>query len=436
MKAKDANILTMKNNLIQNFYVIGYSLEDFFKMKSPKKAEFSNIFADPSNFEITPKLISKFPNVDKNNNSISNDLIVSHCFPKGIKIINNADKEKITHFEFNLDNIPANYNQEESSIYSKIYFNCLEFLEPLSQYIKLKKEIIERSGKNKIDIENIDKNENITEETEKKYQNFFIPKVICFASLLPFGNELKENLVNLTSNNNLIPLEKLIEQIIMKIPTPVSSNAEIKISFKFNNLTTGNNLNFEKIIFPVYNLKEAYIKNYQSLSFGEFFNYFSVDDLLKIFKYMILEIPLLFFSNDKSVLSLFVDNFLSLLNPFEYVLPHISVLPYELYGLINSEPKFVFGINEEYTNNFFADNNIDLDKSIVVVNIKSDKKNESKIIEKLQKMEDSESLVINEQTKKKDNDRNTDEYIFFNGTYNNLLSINYPSYFKKKLRYL
>ena len=34
--------------------------------------------------------------------------------------------------------------------------------------------------------------------------------------------------------------------------------------------------------------------------------------------------------------------------------------------------------------------------------------------------------------KKKDNDRNTDEYIFFNGIYNNLLSIDIPSYFKKK----
>ena len=31
MKTKDANIITMKYNLIQNFYVIGYSLEDFFK---------------------------------------------------------------------------------------------------------------------------------------------------------------------------------------------------------------------------------------------------------------------------------------------------------------------------------------------------------------------------------------------------------------------
>ena len=445
MKSKDANITSMKNNLIQNFYVIGYCLEDFFQMQSPKKANFSEIFKDPLNFEMTPKLLSKFPNFEKNYNSISNDLIISHCFPKGLKITNNGNEEKVTHFEFILDNIPANYNEEERSIYSKIYFNCLEFFEPLSQYAKLKKEIIERSIKNKIVIANIDKNETINEEKEKNFSKFFVPKVICFATLLPFGEELKEilnniynfYLANLTSNNNLIPIEKIIEQIVLKIPTPVSSNAEISVSFKFNNLkSTTSNLNFEKIRFPVYNLKESYIKNYQSLTLGECFNYFSVDDILKLFRYMLLEIPILFFCTDKGALSLFVDNFLSLLNPFEYVLPHISILPNELYGLINSEPKFIFGINESYEEKFFVENNIDLDKSIVIVSLKSDKKNESKIIEKMKKMEDSECLVINEQVKKKDNDRDTDETIFFNGVNINLLNIEFPSYFKKRISQL
>ena len=178
MKSKDANITSMKYNLIQNFYVLGYSLEDFFQINSPKKAVFSEIFKEPLNFEMTPKLLSKFPNFDKNYNSISDDLIISHCFPKGLKIIKSENETKANHFEFILDNIPANYNEEERSIYSKIYFNCLEFFEPLSQYVKLKKEIIERSGKSKILIENIDKNETITEENEKKYQNFYVLKVI------------------------------------------------------------------------------------------------------------------------------------------------------------------------------------------------------------------------------------------------------------------
>ena len=439
MKSEDVEITSMKNNLIQNFYVIGYSLEDFFIIKSYKRGFFSDILNDPENFEISPKLISKFPNFEENNNTIMDDLIISHCFPKGFQIINNITNPGITYFEFILDNIPANYNEDEKLLYSQIYFHCLEFYEPLSQYVKIKKEIIERSQQNKVIIENLDKKEKITEETEKKYINYFLKKVICISSLLPFGNEMKQILFNIynyylahSNNNSLIPLEKVIEQFIIKIPAPVSSNAEVSVSFKLNDPKTPNsNLNFEKIVFPVYNLKEAYIQNYQSLSFGELFNYFSVEEIVKIFRFMLLEIPLLFFSTDKGALSLFVDNMLSLLNPFVYVLPHISVLPNELYGLINSEPKFIFGINESYTENFFVDNNIDLDKSIVIVNLK-EKKSESKIIEKLNKMEDSECLVINEQTKRKDNDRNTDEYIFFNGSYINLLNIDLPSSHKKK----
>ena len=88
-------------------------------MKSARKAEFSEIFKDPLHFEITPKLISNLPNFEKNYNSISNDLIISHCFPKGIKITDNANEAKTTHFEFNLDNIPNDISQEKYKIAKK-----------------------------------------------------------------------------------------------------------------------------------------------------------------------------------------------------------------------------------------------------------------------------------------------------------------------------
>ena len=132
------------------------------------------------------------------------------------------------------------------------------------------------------------------------------------ADSIPFS------LQKLNKGVDLLKTLSAICLICLLLISLVSSNAEISVSFKFNNLKTTTNINFEKITFPVYNLKEAYIKNYQSLTLGECFNYFSVDDILKIFRYMVLEIPLLFFSTDKGALSLFVDNFLFLLNPFVY----------------------------------------------------------------------------------------------------------------------
>jgi len=440
MKTKDVNSLSMKYNLFQNFYIIGYSLSDFFYLKSKNTYEFQDIFTDFQNIKMTPKLISKFPNSLKNFNSIPDDLVISHCFPNGLKILNNSNLlNELTHFEFHLENIPSNYNDEDKFLYSKIYFNCLEFYEPLNQYLTLKKEIISRSIKNKIQIEP-DKES----KDNQHLKNLYIPKIICLASFFPFSLEIREILYNIynfyraniiidnnNNINNLLPLEKIIEQIIMRTPIPFSSNAQTSILFKLSNIKKISPSS-DKIKFPEYNLKESYIKNYTTISFGELFNYFSAEDIMKIFKYIILEVPLLFFSKNKNVLSLFVDNFMSLLNPFSYVLPHISLLPYELYGLINSEQKFIFGINEEYSKNFFEENNIDLDKSIVIVQLDSLKKNESKIIEIIKNVEAEECLVINEKIKQKENDKNTEENIFFNNHYINILNIELPSKAKKK----
>ena len=441
MKSKEPNItLSMKCNLIQNFYVIGFSLEDFITYKPKNKASFANMFQDLLNFEMTPKIISKFPPESQNFNYITDDIIISHCFPKGLKIIEMKNENNPVLFEFELDNIPANYPEDEKNLYSKIYFNCLEFNESLMQYQNLKKEIIEKTNK-LINFEDETKKDDDKKENGEKKENeitdlekYSIPKVICFASLLPFNKEIGsilQFLYNFYITNikkedlaNQIPIEKIIEQIVIKTPHPFSSPNEVFLQFKFTNLK----LEFEKIItFPVYFIKDPFIKFYRTRCLEELFSYFSVDDILKIFKYILLEIPILFFSADKNDLSLFVDNFLPLLSPFRYVLPNISILPSELYGLINSEPKFVFGINEEYTPTFFDDNNIDLDKSIVIINL--NKKKGSKIVEKVKKLEDLEYFIINDESRKKNSsDPNADdEYIMFKGSKYYLLNIELPS---------
>ena len=85
-----------------------------------------------------------------------------------------------------------------------------------------------------------------------------------------------------------------------------------------------------------------------------------------------------------------VEGFLSLLHPFEYVQPHISILPSKFYGIINIENKFVFGINEDYNPDFFKNNNIILDKTIVVVHFPNQKGK----IEEIKKVEDQKDCAI------------------------------------------
>ena len=470
------NLMTMKNNLIQNFYIIGLSQEDLFSNSENKEGSPNkniDIFDAKSEIELTPKIITKFPPTDSNHNSIPNEIIIDHCFPNGFKMIKSQKKElsnNFNHFYFVLDNLKYNYLEEYKSIYSKIYFTCLEFNESLDDYQKLKSEIT--------------KNNNINNESEKNTNNdgtlFFIPKVICFASLLPFTRELYKILnnlydyyiyynTNINNNNanslinNLSPIEKIVEQIVMCLSFPLSIKYEYGISYKFNypitsinsgstsNTTNNsiinlkNNLNAStnnanqigtnnfpynntNINFSIYDPLNCFMNNIYSISLSTLFSYFNEEETIKVFKYILLEIPILFFSEDTELLSQMIQGFISLLQPFTYVLPTTTILPSKFYGIINTEYKFFFGIGENYTPDFFKRNNILLDKTIIVVSFLKGKKIK---IEEVKKIEDQKDYVI------------IDNYNIFNFINNDsvlpnrskidLINIDFPIKIKKKL---
>ena len=432
----------MKNNLIQNFYIVGLSPDDFFKLKD-NKGEFLNIFENKNKIELKPKLISKFPPKNSNFNGILDDIIINHCFSNGLNITNDEKENKLPKFfSFELDNLLFNYSIEEKNIYSKIYFSCLEIYEPLIKYFKYKNQIKECLNK-KIEIIN-----DII-EIKDNFNCIYIPKVICFASILPFFNELNNILFTIytlyskNSNNNILPIEKLIEQIVLSIPIPIMSNTHIELLLKLNNsdITTSDSLmDFFKINLPLFNIKERNLQLYYTNSYLIIFYYFSIDDILKIFKYILLEIPILFFCEDKTVLSNFIEIFISLLSPFKYVLPCISILPKKLYGLISTEKKFLFGINEEYNYNFFENNEIEMEKNIIVINL-SKNKTDSKIEEIYKESNDENNFfVIQDELETKNNEYYNegdyymkDDYIIYNGIKTDLINIELPNIKRKTL---
>ena len=488
-------LLNLKNNLIQNFYVLGLCPDRFFQVQEDGHGVFLNILKDPKKRiedELPCEVISKFPPENGNYNSVKDEMVLAHCFPKGLHIlqVNNEEKKPCTHFEFHLDNILFNYNDEERKIYSKIYFTCLEFYESLEVYNNYKKEIITNISNNKnttIEILKDGQNEVIIQSSSTYLKKFYIPKIICFASLLPFSNELF-NILNIIhqiysvriKDSSILPIEKFIEQIVLQVPIPLTINNQINVSFKLPGIDL---LNKEvaktkskqkskssealftpsfsamrgdkadafgsKISFPLFNINEAYIKFYNTISMEDCFSFFQVDDIIKIFKYIILEVPILFFCSEKTILSAFIENFLALLSPFNYMLPNVSILPNKFYGLINSEPKFLFGINEKYNQNFFKKNNIDIDKNIIVISIDAENKTESKIEEIMKKKEDEDKnyLLVNydyntinnkssSESKKSKNVVNniiTNDYVYYDNYKTELINISLPPEFKKKL---
>ena len=177
------DLLQMKNNLIQNFYVIGIPFEEIINVSILDRNDKSlDIYVDPTK-SYSPKIISKFPPTNNNINKILDEFVINHCFPNEIKIKEgkNYNNHKY-HFEFELDNQLFNYIENNKSLYSKIHFTCLKFYEPIKDYKKLKEHIF-----NKIK----------EEEKEEKIENMNNHKNEKNDNLLPFPDELSKILINI-----------------------------------------------------------------------------------------------------------------------------------------------------------------------------------------------------------------------------------------------
>ena len=438
-----SNLMSMKYNLIQNFYIIGLSPEDICPKSESNKNKIIDIFRANTDTELTPKIISKFPPTNSNVNSIPNEIIIEQCFPNGFKMVNSQNKNNISHFSFELDNLKYSYLKYKS-LYSKIYFTCLKFYEPLHKYQKMKTEL-NKTIKIEPQTNNITKNNIINDRNA-----LFIPKVICLASLLPFTKELNKILNNLydyclyynantddNTENDLSPIEKIVEQIVMCIPFPISLKNEYCISYKFNyplnssslkniNQNSINNFPFN-INFKKYDPLMCFMNDIYSLPLSELFVYFNEEEILKIFKYITLEIPILFFSENIELLSQMIQGLLSLLQPFTYVQPNATILPFKFYGIINIESKFIFGIGQNYRPDFFKQNNILLDKSIIVVYFLNKKGK----IEEVKKTEELKDYVIIDNYNIFNYINN--ESVLPNGTKIDEINIDFPIKPKKKI---
>ena len=308
---KDFNI-----NLIKNFYLFGIepddiTISDFESGKNYLKEDFIQI-----------KLLSKFPPTETKS-LIDPNIIISHCFPKGYSLKQLTLNAKIENefFHFSLKNLLSTSYDDK-----RIYFTCCIFYENLAQYISLK------TLKNKYDIKI--NNKNIIPE------EIYIPKLICLSSFIPYPMEFRtilEKLILYVQKNKIkIPIEKVIENLVLGIPFPKQCAF---YPIKRNDGCIDTNIDFllrdlNKYNFYSYKMKSIFI--------------FKIEDIFEIYKYLILEKPILFFSENKEKLTNIFNSFLNLLFPFEYQNPHCAILPECNAGLVEQAKSFVFGINEKW----------------------------------------------------------------------------------------
>ena len=338
----------LNETLFQYFYLFGIEpnsldISDFTADRKYENKDFKKV-----------QLLTQFPPNSKIQSYIDPNIIMSHCFPKGHKILGREKCPNDEYIYFSFDNL---YNL--SSENKTIYFTAVVIYEKAKSYldIKYKNKIPPLPKPNKED------------KKQFSLDNIFIQKVLCFSTFVPFPSEIKSligELLEYYRNNQIIlPIEKLIEGIIFGIPRPVRAYFYISCK-KTNEFIPKQKKDID------FSLREFNQYNYYSYAY-QLILQFSAPDILLIYKSLLLEIPVLFFCNSKEVLSNVVETFLNLLFPLEYQYPHVSILPDSYCGLIETEKSFVFGINHRlrFDNNknptFLKDMHLNIENKLILL---------------------------------------------------------------------
>jgi len=348
------------NNYIDYFMEIGVKPE-IFKFNFLYEANTPEEISE----NLTPQIICKFPISDKRNVVIEN-VMVNQVFPKGFKVIESVTQPTPDFYCVVLD------NQLYSATYTRKYLACLVIYESIDEYKKLFEKFKFEDNKFMLVLRStmrttrpkgmsIDTDNNQTNNHNEKIKKWYIPKCLCIVSVHHYITKYQEilnTIYDLIISNNYpsLFLDHIIEKLIVETPRIPRGhkrfilrfpNKDIEISEKRMNELPSVNVNLCRT-----------------------FDILSIDNVIEIFKYLLYETKLIFFSENLFDLTNTILSFLSLLNPFKYQFQIVSVLSKDLYNYAETISPFIFGINERYSEKFFSKNKISIeDTTICVVDI-------------------------------------------------------------------
>ena len=144
-------------------------------------------------------------------------------------------------------------------------------------------------------------------------------------------------------------IEKAIHSLVFDIPSPTPGM--VRVSYDY--------LGVYKVEFelnPINQIPNA------GADLKTIFNLLNIRTTLDILKYIILEIPVIFFCQDKQTLSNVVKSFEEILFPFTYPFAVIPILPKTYFKCLEKLSCFLVGINQKYSKDFFEINNINLNE--------------------------------------------------------------------------
>ena len=452
---KDKNLSKLKQrlnkpgNLIEYFAIIGVdpniATNNFLFELSP--SEISELHSE----ELKPVLITKYPPIDKSYINLDENNICELCFPEKIKVEQFKNKPKPEIYRYLLTN--SFYSIE----HPLKYLTCLKFYESFDKYYELNQKILnikEIKNSSSFRLDNInnykkyfkEKNKNQKanksqdtknrkqnlinpKKIDKNLKNYYLPKIICFVSLKPEFHLHEKILYQLYDYLNIekikIPLEKIILNILCNIPNPPRGIHKYQYTMAEN---------FEKINIQAEKMNRIKIIDEDLKKIIGFFK--SIDNFLTIFKYTLFETKTTIFSTNVNKIFYLINGLISILFPFNYPFQILSCLM-DGFGILESPPPYIIGINQKFDKNFFPNHNIEL-KSIKILVIDLDtqkfylnfKEHSPDIPENiLKKLKSKIEIALNRNNSNEISEENTISFAFYEFFLNILL--NYSNYLNK-----
>ena len=324
-----------------------------------------------------PEIIFRYPLQDTKTLELNN-LAATICFPTGIKVCyeeNDKPKEikdyvtSITnqkgeryymmtyHFYIKMDTEDYNKQYEENPL----KYNLRKFADA---YIGLNEEELTEEIINEIQ-NNLEWNQELANRDVVS-----VPFCICLISKYPYVQEMKSCLKSIytilnndTSKNSDFIINDIIMYLINSIPIP-AKNTKVKFLVPYSD-------NCIELDCP--KLDDINIMN---LSASKLLKYFTVDNLIIIFRLLITEKKILLIDNDYEKLSAVADGLVSILYPLQWVHTYIPIMSDQMLKYLETFLPFLNGINESLMSSVekvFTEGEVEEDDEVFLIYIKENK---------------------------------------------------------------
>ena len=321
------------------------------------------------------EIIFRYPLKDTKTLELNN-LAATICFPTGIQVCYSEDGPKKIK-----DYITPITNQKGERYYMNTFhfyrkMECEEYIKKFEVHplkYNLMKFADAYTGLSEADltedkVASIQQNLEMCQELGFR-EYVYVPYCICLISKYPYVQEMEKCLYSIYTilcenhENNPLEINDFIMYLIHSVPIP-EGNTKVRFFIPYNNSPL-------EIGCP--KIDDINVMNINST---KVISLFSVDNVITIFRLLILEKKILFIDNDYERLSDVTDGFITLLYPFQWIHTYIPIMSDQMLKYLETFLPFLNGINQSLMHRVaknFADDENEDSEEVFLIYISEDK---------------------------------------------------------------